>query len=408
MMEGIRRWVNNVLIFVIFYLFIFQPPIISRELFLILELLFVVLYNIYYKTRPIFEFVVNFKFEFLFLSLIVVYAIFRDALVGDIVYCDRAIYFVFQTFFLNSLICDWAIRNKKNLCNIFFNVAFGASIITFLTMVNRDVYNYIEQFMKEEFGLYENFEVRYRGYGFSENITFTFSYILGIAAGLSLLKVGEKLLYLVSFSTCLIAVAFNARIGFLPIIFFTIYSFSRKGSVKNILILLVGILIFFECIYFCFPEQVELYYNASSDWILSFFREFLTLNSTTEGTIKTLFSDFIIFPETLSGWIFGTGESLYLKSVGNSDVGFILQLNYGGMINLLLYFLFIIFTTFRIYKNLSNTEYRWFPMLYLFSIFVLNTKGFFFAGTPGARTIYMLYFFFLCINSPKYIQNKYI
>ena len=210
---------KSVVIFIVFYLFIFQPPIVSREIFLILEVFFFILYNVFYKTRPIFEFVVNFKFEILFLSLIVIYAIFRDALAGDIVYCDRAIYFVFQTFFLNSLICDWAVRNKKNLCDIFFYVALGASIITFLTMVNRDVYNYIEQFMKKEFELYENFEVRYRGYGFSENMRFTFSYVLGIAAGLSLLKVSKNLLYILSFSTFIMGISHTSAFIFCSTIF---------------------------------------------------------------------------------------------------------------------------------------------------------------------------------------------
>ena len=100
------------------------------------------------------------------------------------------------------------------------------------------------------------------------------------------------------------------------------------------------------------------------------------------------------FPESVAGVVFGTGVSLYGSGLEqSSDIGYILQLNYGGVIILIFLMLAIAFMSARLFKVLGYKH--WFSWFFPISIFVLNFKGFIFAMTPGGRFIFLLYFFFI-------------
>lgn len=374
------------------YLYIFQPPIISKYIFLFVEIIIFIVFQLNHKCRPFNDFFHDFKVECNVLILISAYAIFRDLIGGEMVYSSRMVYFTFQGFFFSSYII-WKLKNKSIIKYLFYTGIF-ASFISISMMVSPVINSFISNYMAEELENYANFEVRYRGYGFSENITFTYSYVLGLCASISLLKSKNNLIFIFTFLTCLIGVAFNARIGFIPILITIAYSIFIRKDFSLYIKFFTGIIIISSCIYYFWKEQIEIYKEVSWSWISSFFfeisnRVFGTKYDTYGSTFDSLGDSFIIWPEGICNWIFGSGKSLFRESIGqNSDIGFILQLNYGGVIFLTLIVFFIAYTIIRYWKINKLT---WFTLIYTISVLILNYKGFFFAGTPGARFIYLLY-----------------
>lgn len=383
---------QNIIITGLLYLYIFQPPIISKYLFLFSEILIFFVFQSIHRWKPFTEFYRSFNVECNILIIIIAYSLFRDLIGGEMVYSDRMLYFTFQGFFFSSFIIGEL--KHKNIEKYLLFTGIFASFISITMMVSPNINSLISNYMAEELENYAHFKVRYRGYGFSENITFTYSYILGICAGICLLKTKYNIIYTVPFLTCLIGVAFNARIGFIPIILTICYSIFIRKEYKSYIKFIIGILIVGYCVYYIWEEQIEIYREASWMWISSFFYEisnqiFGTKFDTYGSTIDSLGDSFIIWPEGLFNWIFGSGKSLFRESHGkNSDIGYILQLNYGGVLFLSLIIFFMAYTIIRCWRRYKNT---WFTIIYTISILALNYKGFFFAGTPGARFIYLLY-----------------
>ena len=261
-------WVT---VIVLLYLYIFQPPIISKYIFVSIEFIIFIIFQSLSNWQPFFKFYRIFKVEINILLLCVVYTIVRDLMSGEIVYSSRIPYFTFQAFFFSNYII-WQFR-RENIEKYLLYTGIFASLVTIAIMVNSSVNSFVMNYMREELANYENFEIRYRGYGFSENITFTYSYVLGICASICLLKTNKKILYVFPFITCLIGVAFNARIGFIPIIITIIYSIFVNRDVKLYLKLSVGVFLV-SCIAFCFfEEQIEIYKESSWLWISMFFYE---------------------------------------------------------------------------------------------------------------------------------------
>lgn len=383
---------SSALIIALMYLYIFQPPIISKYVFLGIELIIFLTFQCIHKFKPLKVFYINFNVEINVLIVLVIYAILRDLIGGENVYSSRMAYFTFQAFYFSGFLI-WKFKDRDIEQKLLYTGILG-SLVTITMMVNPQINSVISNYMKDELASYENFEIRYRGYGFSENITFTYSYVLGICAGLCLLKTQNKLIYAFPFITCLIGVAFNARIGFVPIIITICYSIFVAKDIRHIFKLIFGIILVCCCIYYLWEEQIELYKETSWIWISSFFYEFSdflfgTSLQTQGSTFNNLAGSFIIFPERISEWIFGSGKSIYLESEGNnSDIGYILQLNYGGLIFLSLICFFIVYTVLRYW---NKNKLTWFSVIFIISVVLLNYKGFFFAGTPGARFIYLLY-----------------
>ncbi|MDO5665379.1 MAG: hypothetical protein Q4G63_09005, partial [Bacteroidia bacterium] len=136
----------------------------------------------------------------------------------------------------------------------------------------------------------------------------------------------------------------------------------------------------------------------SNDWALDFFRQvsdtFFGTNFSQYGnTFDTLTGSFVVLPQDTLEWIFGSGKSLFNAFDNNTDIGYLLQLNYGGLLFLFLIILFILITSVRLIKSLKYSH--WFTIFLILSVLILNYKGFVFAGTPGGRLLFFYYVYFI-------------
>ena len=328
----------------------------------------------------------------------------RDLVAGEKVYSFRLLTWSFQSFifgfYIISLIDNYNRKTSKFIClfNLFYWTVFVASLLTLLMFLSPSFDSFYRSFGIEDIERYDSFEQRYRLFGISENLAFTYAYVLGFFGGYTLLILKKNFTLIIPFFLFTLGVMLNARIGFLAIIFYVIYLFFIKRDTKSIvtICLFVSVILLFVNQYF---EGVVDLLTFNKNWVMEFFYEISDLLFGTNylavgsGTIETLTTSFVIWPDNLFQWILGRGESLFLKQGMNSDVGFILQLNYGGIIFVLQLMVLMTFLFYRLYKNLGIEH--WFFLFFFFSFFLLNSKGFIFAATPGGRLLFLLYVYFI-------------
>ena len=144
-----------------------------------------------------------------------------------------------------------------------------------------------------------------------------------------------------------------------------------------------------------FMDNVEIN-EVTLMWVQGFFEEGSSIasNRSVEGTTasRLLFVDFIL-PDNLSDWIIGTGKNIFhnFQEGERSDIGFIRQLFYGGLIYLSLLLLFVYFVA----RRSRERVFKGFTALFLFTILVLNFKGNFLPATGGMSLFMLVYYYSL-------------
>ncbi|MCK4620873.1 MAG: hypothetical protein KAT62_01530 [Desulfuromonadales bacterium] len=343
-----------------------------------------------------------FKDEIAIVSLIVLLSIFRDVFSGEIVYSDRLLAWGFQTFFFGTFILYCFENRSASLFNQLYWTSFLAALLSVALLLSPTFDKYYESIQIDEYyEIYKNFEVRYRAYGIAENLNFTYAFVMGLFSGYSFLLLKKNILFLIPMFVFLITVVFNARIGLVPIVFFVIYALFTGKYLKSFFVIavcLLSVLLTFKISQLLGFDLNGSILFSNMDWVLRFFSDiynyiFFSNEIGKSSTMGTIFGDFLIFPDTVQQLFFGRGESLVLKEGMNSDVGFILQLNYAGVFYLLTILFFIFFTTFRLVRIVGIGH--WFVIFYFVLLIILNTKGFVFAATPGGRLLPLLYMYFI-------------
>lgn len=387
--------------FLCIFLYVYQTPVIPKIVYPILELIALSFFVILRSSRYWLIFS-KFKVENTLIAAIVLLSLVRDAVTGEITYSDRFLVWWFQAYLFGVVIVYFLIRYRSADMEEFPRMVYLTGIVAACISVTLYFFPFIDNFYKSiqldsYYETYANFDERYRAYGFSENLTFTYGYILGIFAGYAFLGIKKNIFSVFPMMFLVLGMALNARIGFLPFILIIIYGSVYNNKIGSNFRLLVSLLSVFLFIYY-FRE----YISSRAGWVISFFEEFTSLlssdkNSAQHGTIDVIFGDFIVWPNNSSEWFFGSGRSLFLDDHRNTDLGIFLQLNYAGVFFLILIFLFSGYTSWRIFSVFKRRH--WFPYIYTFSIFFLNFKGFLFAATPGGRLLFVLYMYYVTINS---------
>lgn len=356
-----RELFDHLFVVILLYLYLFQPPLISKYIFITLEIGIIIFYSLFINKYFISKFIASFKSEAILITFILIFCVLRDLVAGEKVYSFRLLTWSFQSFifgfYIISLIDNYNRKTSKFIClfNLFYWTVFVASLLTLLMFLSPSFDSFYRSFGIEDIERYDSFEQRYRLFGISENLAFTYAYVLGFFGGYTLLILKKNFTLIIPFFLFTLGVMLNARIGFLAIIFYVIYLFFIKRDTKSIvtICLFVSVILLFVNQYF---EGVVDLLTFNKNWVMEFFYEISDLLFGTNylavgsGTIETLTTSFVIWPDNLFQWILGRGESLFLKQGMNSDVGFILQLNYGGIIFVLQLMVLMTFLFYRLYR----------------------------------------------------------
>lgn len=115
-------------------------------------------------------------------------------------------------------------------------------------------------------------------------------------------------------------------------------------------------------------------YKQTLEWAFDFIIE-ITSFMTNESLNKTgntdILKTMIVLPENTWDWILGSGKNLFTAQ-NNSDIGYIIQLNYGGIYFITLIFCLVISLYLKLYVFQCK---RWFILLFIGTILICNIKG---------------------------------
>jgi hypothetical protein len=406
---------KSIFLFIFLYFYIFQPPFITRLEYLIIEVVFFFLL-ITQHSEKIFRLFYFFKREFVVLVLIFIYSFSRDLIANDIIYVHRSFSILFQCFiFPLSMIAVFTshhdeylnLEKRKHLLLLVILIAGVTPLMMMMFPSIHDVYTSL--IVNDNESVRERFM---RGIGMSENLTFSFAYVLACALAYLLHK-SMKLEYIVISLVLIFGISLNARIGFVPVLMVLLYNFFKKikSSVFVVgMLFIVGLLIL-KNVEFDSKTEISLL------WVGSFFTDIFhaftgnTSNVGEHSSLRALFTDHIIIPNDAVNIIFGDGVNLF-ESSHNSDMGFITQLNYGGLFFLLL--LLSLFMLFIIRLKVTAQLNTVWVMFFSISLIVLNLKGSVYSSIPITRLFALIYLYYIYVvylkfeseNVDKEIYNR--
>ncbi|MET4141619.1 hypothetical protein [Pedobacter sp. UYP1] len=388
---------------ILLYLYIYDPPFAFSPL-LPLEIMTIpaVIYiTIYSRWNDLLS---NFKNELFVLFAIVLFCFFRELGQPENVFLKTNVFLLLQSIVVPYYVITLYshLKGRYNLIKETVLLGVIAAFFTIILIVSPGLDDIVRYTLlrTNEFSEF----ITFRSFGLSEGLTFAYGTAQGLIFALIIYysKYNPRYLWFLPF--ILISILFNARIGFVPVIFSLVYFVIIKFNVRFIMIFLgVGFLLYF----LVFQTDLFSEYAKTLEWAFDFFTQssdFLTGNkSSSDGnTFNTLFGEMAVLPRDLGSWIIGTGENIFISKSANSDIGYLIQLNYGGLTYLFILFSFIGVMIWRL-KFLIK-EYFWLILLFLFTIVLTNVKGIVIAVIPSFRLI-MLIYCYLIIEYRKFDKD---
>lgn len=247
-----------------------------------------------------------------------------------------------------------------------------------------------------------------RGFGWGGALTSEYAYVLAIMCGVGLFynKRGSWFKFVLPF--VLIASIINARTGFIiAVLGLAVYFINVRKLWISVLILFISVLFYtymYDVLAFVLKGRAEAY-----RWVTEFFEnaEDFANGEIAAGNMEILLKSHIWFPQTVSGWIFGEGVDLfgsvniYGRTI-HSDIGFIRQLFYGGLIYCsLLYYLLI-----HVVRRLRKRNQKSLSLFVLLSFFIINFKNVFLLNTFSFGAFMLLYYAIYILGCEQYPYPK--
>lgn len=343
-----------------------------------------------------------YMFSFLFL-----YVVIRCSLEGDMTYVNKTLMAYLNIIMVTPAMLLFAKKNgygfEEQFIRALLLVGTIATIITMACLLDPSfqyyVRNQIIQVSEEEY-IFNN---DYRGFGIASAYTSNYGFTLGFLAGLGCFYLKQNKWFLYCLPFMIMAGLVNCRTSI--IIAAVIIIVFMVSAQKNLYAFFVGCLGFLLFAYF---DTFILLFNLSDrtyEWLMRFQEQMMDtaesgdLTATKAGS--DLFGEMVIWPETIGQWFWGRGYDIFKDQggVGNSDMGWLRQLNYGGIIYLLIFYSIII----SILRRLKRCKQWGFLFVFLFVFVITNTKTMTFPSTQLFTIMMIVYYFKVTRNA---VPNK--
>lgn len=352
------------------------------------------------------------KIEVWMFLLILSYALFRTLAGGDfalltkhiVAICDMI--FTPITLFLISL--KIGIKGENRYVRSFLIFGCIASVISLISFIYPSVQAYIKYTilnLQPDNQLYWN---NYRGFGLSASLSSNYAYIQGTLFVLGCYYFRENKWILWFLPLLFLSTIFNARTGvIISIVGVFLYLLLNENVKYSVFVGIVGILFFVSL------QDILRGLGAGNDaisWMLIAFNDFNEVvqsqDLTESNTGSILLGRMWVLPNTDLEWLFGKGYSLHRHLVDDtSDVGWILQLNYGGIIYMIILYLLILYMFYR----LIIIKRYFFALFFIFIFAIVNTKSSFLPNCDEFRMLMMLYIYYIAYDKlNKKMKNKYM
>lgn len=366
---------------------------------------FILLLSVFYiskrkEWRSLFDF---FKVEYLFLLLMAIYSVDRGFFSGEFIYGKYDILLFLEVItvpYALYLLMDIKLKFQCDI--IIINCAAIASLISLYLIVNPETaYYFKSELLKYPETLVDTFI--YRGYGLSDGLTFAYPVVQGFCLGMIILSLIKNRVYLFFVIPLLVSVFTNARSGLVPafvslIIFFIV---NPKLFTKTCIVVILISFVSFGYVTLALENNEML--KTSVEWGMTSFDILGDLfNGEKSENVDVLLNDMLVFPDTFWSWIVGSGEFLFGKVERSTDIGYLLRLNFGGIIYSMIYLLMLLYMFKR--QICAN---KILALLMFISLIYCHFKGDFFVVNPGSRFFFLIYAFsVLNTNFLKYNRIK--
>ncbi|MEN0053971.1 MAG: hypothetical protein AAGC65_09890 [Mucilaginibacter sp.] len=393
--------------FLLLYIFIYNPPfaflpVSPLEILILPALIYIWLSKRWASLLTVF------KWELTILGLVLLFCVFREIGHFENIFFRANIFLLLQAIILPYFVISiyYRLKNHNNLLKDMTKVGVIASFITISMLVFPALGDGIRYHLLKTDDFTEL--ISYRSFGLSEGLTFGYGITQGLVFTLLLYYAQEKSKYLIYLPFVLISILFNARIGLFPAVIGLLYFLVIKFNVKLFTIfLLIGASLYF----IIFNTELFSDYAKTITWAFDFFTQSSDLvsgNSTgSDGsTFDILFGEMAVLPHDIWGWLIGTGENIFVSKKANSDIGYIIQLHYGGLVYLSFFVLLIGGMMFRL-KSLYGNNIRWLMYILLITIIVTNVKGLTISIIPSLRFIMLIYCYLIMeAKDRKRVENQ--
>jgi hypothetical protein len=246
--------------------------------------------------------------------------------------------------------------------------------------------------------------VVYRGFGISEVLTYSYGIIQGMFFVLCLFYYKDNKWILPLSFFIILSAALNARTGLVIAAFgFLLYFLNSKKSISFFVVIIAFIVIILNIV-----PLLELLGVSSEtvDWLALFFEEagsiFSSHSMLASDTTNYMFSEMLVWPRDLGEWIVGCGQDIYWSSGRRSDLGWIIQLNYGGILYMILELSFLIY----MYKRLKKKGYKLLALFLAVAFVISNIKGPALPNSGIFRLIMLLYIFFIIHGHERMVSEN--
>ncbi|MNQ22915.1 hypothetical protein D3C85_360700 [compost metagenome] len=247
----------------------------------------------------------------------------------------------------------------------------------------------------------------YRMFGFTRNYTFAMPLFMGFCTIISFVLgnfVGKKYFFLMPFY--LFSIVVNARIGLvsLPIVIVVLFLYKIKynffGQIFGLII--AGTIILGTVLYIEMKDEESSEYSVWT-WLNDGFKELGSLSKGEKtGNMELLTGSMWVFPEP-EYLLLGTGENIFQnKNNQKSDIGYVLNLYYGGII----FCFFLYYSYYRmliVYDKKILLQKTLFVSTLLF-LFIANFKGLVFIPHEVTNGILLVSIFTIFYNKKSNIE----
>lgn len=316
---------------IILYLLTFNPFLVvmrgMSSLYILLPLL------LFVNVRECVDVIKTNRDIFYFYIAIITFSVFRTYMIsGERGYLFRVVQQFISYALFPAIVIGLVEKYKLVFNRVVIIAILTAASITILSLIFPSFDNFITynvQLVRDE----RLAESETRGFGLSAGLTFAYGFILATSVIYGyILEIGNKLPFWICVPFIAIAIIVNARTPFgilvISIILFSLlhrdYRIFKYGIYASLgmggIILLIN---------------SGIISSSTFEWVQGFFMEIKDIvygtNEAEHNTLGHLRAS-VRLPSTFEEWMVGNGKRLYGQDFISSDVGWVNQLYYGGLI----------------------------------------------------------------------------
>jgi len=231
---------------------------------------------------------------------------------------------------------------------------------------------------------------------------------LGLVCAITLhVSITYKKLYVAALPVLLFGIGVNARIGFVPVIvYLVLMPLVLFGTNKRLDLLIVSGIVLIAGLSIAQVDVNSLNgfdFYPTVKWLHEGY-----LEVTGEKTVTTLgiLQTKIHFPPP-SQWILGTGVNIFLQSRANfsSDIGYVLQFYYGGVVYLVSVAAPLLILLISAIARLRDFPTRVLFASFIISVLIANYKGDFFTNNEALKGLIICSFVMIGLSNKTSVHK---